>query len=271
MTRLATAAVLAPVLWVLIKRTPAWAFTLSATLLILIVASECFRLFESRGDRPFTWAGIVAVAATVLSFQFATPLLPTHLPIVVLVAATLVGAMCVRRDAEEVVRTAVATTFPVALVGLGLGYLVGLRGLPGEDGPDLLLLLFWCVIFGDTGAYYVGKNFGRRPLAPRLSPKKTWEGAGGAVAASVLAAVVAKTWFYQRLPWQHVIIVGMALAVVGILGDLAESTLKRAAGVKDSSRLLPGHGGLLDRADSLLFAAPFLYYYYSSFLRIGGS
>jgi phosphatidate cytidylyltransferase len=268
MARLATAAVLAPVLWALIKRTPEWGFSLAALLLILVVASECFRLFETRGDRPFTWLGMLTVAATVWSFRAAPPEIATHLPLVALVALTLIAAMFTRNEPEEVVRTAVSTTFPVALIGLGLGYLVGLRGMPGEDGPDLVLLLFWCVIFGDTGAYYVGKNFGRRPLAPRWSPKKTWEGAAGGLAASVLAAVIAKLWFYQRLPWEHVVIVGLALAIVGILGDLAESALKRAAGVKDSSSLLPGHGGLLDRADSLLFAAPFLYYYYSSFLRV---
>jgi phosphatidate cytidylyltransferase len=104
-----------------------------------------------------------------------------------------------------------------------------------------------------------------------LSPKKTWEGALGGVAASVGGALLAHVWFYQRLPIPHAIVLGILLGVAGILGDLAESMVKRAAGVKDSARTLPGHGGFLDRTDSLLFSAPVLYYYSMRFLDMGGS
>jgi phosphatidate cytidylyltransferase len=131
----------------------------------------------------------------------------------------------------------------------------------------LLLLVLVCVIFTDVAAYYVGSNLGRHALAPRLSPKKSWEGAVGGLLASVGGAVLAHLWFFQRLPLGHAIALGLILGVAAIMGDLAESLVKRAAGVKDSSSLIPGHGGLLDRADSLLFAGPLLYYYYLWFLK----
>ena len=104
-------------------------------------------------------------------------------------------------------------------------------------------------------------------MAPSISPKKTWEGAAGGVVACVGAAVLAHFWFYQRLPLHHALVLGAIIAVSGIVGDLAESMVKRAAGAKDSSALLPGHGGILDRLDSLTFTAPlffhFTFYLYS--------
>jgi phosphatidate cytidylyltransferase len=103
-------------------------------------------------------------------------------------------------------------------------------------------------------------------MAPVVSPKKTWEGAAGGVLGSVAGALVAHAWFFNRLPVGHAVALGVLLCGAGILGDLAESMLKRAAGVKDSSALLPGHGGVLDRVDSLLVAAPVLYYYWGVFL-----
>ena len=144
-----------------------------------------------------------------------------------------------------------------------------MRFIPGEDGEDLLMLLFVCVVLADIAAYYVGRAVGRRRLAPVLSPKKTWAGAVAGVAASMAGALVAQAWFYQRLAPGHALVLGFALGLAAIVGDLAESMVKRSANVKDSSRLLPGHGGLLDRTDSLLFAGPLLFYYYRWFL--GGS
>jgi phosphatidate cytidylyltransferase len=112
---------------------------------------------------------------------------------------------------------------------------------------------------GDIGAYYVGSRLGRRPLAPRVSPKKTVEGALGGVAATVLIAALGSGWVWTRLPLATAVWVGGLLAVVGMVGDLAESAVKRAAGVKDSGALIPGHGGILDRLDSVIFCVPVLY------------
>ncbi len=113
----------------------------------------------------------------------------------------------------------------------------------------------------------MGTAVGKRAMAPVISPNKSWEGAGAGVAASVLGALIAHFWFYQRLPLFHALLLGGALGMTAVLGDLAESMVKRSAGIKDSSHLLPGHGGVLDRMDSLLFAGPFLYYYYHWFLQ----
>jgi phosphatidate cytidylyltransferase len=104
-------------------------------------------------------------------------------------------------------------------------------------------------------------------MAPVLSPHKSWEGALAGMVASVLGALMAQAWFYQRLPLGHALILGVTIGIAAILGDLAESMLKRAVGVKDASRLVPGHGGLMDRTDSLLLAGPWLYHYYVWFLQ----
>jgi phosphatidate cytidylyltransferase len=151
-----------------------------------------------------------------------------------------------------------------AWVVLGTAYVGGLlsfasllRALP--DGRELIYYLAFTTWAGDIGAFYVGSRFGRRPLAPRISPKKTQEGAVGGMAATLLVAVAGSFWIWPRLPWAPATLVGLLLAVVGSLGDLCESAVKRGAAVKDSGTLIPGHGGLLDRLDSLMFAAPVLY------------
>jgi len=147
---------------------------------------------------------------------------------------------------------------------LGAGYAGGTLGLTSllwerPGGADLLAFLMLVTWAGDTGAFYAGRALGRHPLAPAVSPKKTLEGAAGGLLLAGVTAVVAATWLLPRLsPWTAGG-AGLLLAVAGMAGDLCESALKRGAGVKDSGRLIPGHGGLLDRLDSLLFAGPVLY------------
>jgi phosphatidate cytidylyltransferase len=116
-------------------------------------------------------------------------------------------------------------------------------------------------MFGDTGAYYTGRAIGRRPLTRMISPKKTVEGLIGGLVASVVVAALSGPWLLPDLDWLRASVLGLVLAVLGVLGDLFESLLKRSAGVKDASALFPGHGGILDRLDSLLFAAPALLFY----------
>ena len=128
----------------------------------------------------------------------------------------------------------------------------------GAGGILLLLVPIWAC---DSGAYFVGRAIGKHPLAPVVSPKKTWEGSVGGFVASVVAAVLVGRWALD-LPVMTGVGAGAIIGVLGQYGDLAESALKRSAGVKDSGRLIRGHGGLLDRLDSLMFAAPALYYYF---------
>jgi phosphatidate cytidylyltransferase len=114
---------------------------------------------------------------------------------------------------------------------------------------------------GDTAAYYVGRRLGRHKLYPEVSPGKTVEGTIGLVVGSVAGCLLFRHYFFQALPMGHAIVLGLAGSVLGQLGDLCESVLKRAAGVKDSGTLFPGHGGILDRLDCLIFITPFVYYY----------
>jgi phosphatidate cytidylyltransferase len=224
-------------------------------------------MLEGRGARPFKVLGCAAIVAVAWSFLGLAPRYELAVPLAGVAIGAVVLAMLRRAGPAEMLDAAMATLFPVLFVGLGLAHLLGLRAIPGEDGEDLVLLLFLCVIFGDTAAYYVGSRLGRRPLAPVLSPRKTWEGAAGAIGGSVVAGLVAHAWFYRRLPLPHALALGVILGVTGMAGDLAESMVKRAARVKDSSTLIPGHGGMLDRTDSLLFAGPVLFYYYRWFLH----
>jgi phosphatidate cytidylyltransferase len=154
-----------------------------------------------------------------------------------------------------------------------LSYVVRLRGLPvlpiaprgahtTVQGGALFVALVMAVIWGmDTAAYAVGKTMGRRKLCPTISPGKTVEGAIAAFVAAVLLSGAIGYWF--RLPLEHGVVLGAAIGILGQAGDLFESMLKRRAGVKDSGAVLPGHGGLLDRFDSLLFVAPLAYFYLS--------
>jgi len=118
----------------------------------------------------------------------------------------------------------------------------------------------------DTGAYYSGRALGRHKLAPRISPGKTVEGAVGGFFAAVMAGPLCRLIFFQQLPLFDSLLLGASIGILGQVGDLAESMLKRGAGVKDSSHLLPGHGGMLDRLDSILFCAPLIYYYSRLFI-----
>jgi phosphatidate cytidylyltransferase len=151
---------------------------------------------------------------------------------------------------------AAAAVFPMLYLGLPIGSMVAIRAGPGREALFLLMLT---VMASDTAQYYTGRALGRRLLAPAISPKKTVEGAiGGFVSGAVLLAV-AGAWWLPGFPIGFRALLGAAIVTLGIAGDLFESMLKRSAGVKDSSALIPGHGGVLDRIDALLFAAPVYY------------
>jgi len=137
--------------------------------------------------------------------------------------------------------------------GLTLSALVQLRTFP--SGPFWIVLALTVTWFNDTGGYFAGRAFGKHKLYPRISPSKTWEGAAGGAAASTAGALAVKLLFIPALPLWGAALIGLGGSVLGPLGDLSESMLKRAFGAKDSGSMLPGHGGLLDRIDALLFVA----------------
>ena len=268
MKRVLTALVLAPPLWALVRFGPGWAFSLLIAVAIIVGLSEAYTILAARGARPFRGLGVVCSVAVAATFEASLALdFSVALPLTLGTISIAIAAMAARDDPAAMLDAIQATLLPVLLVGLTMAHLIGLRSMGDEVGRDLVFLLFMCVMVADTAAYYVGSALGRRKMAPRLSPKKTWEGAIAAILASVGAAALARVWFYPELPLQHALVLGALLGPAGIIGDLAESVLKRAGGVKDSGHLLPGHGGVLDRMDSLLVAAPVLYYYSMTFLR----
>jgi phosphatidate cytidylyltransferase len=148
--------------------------------------------------------------------------------------------------------------FGVVYIGFCLAHVILIRWQP--QGVYWLLVLTACIAASDTGAYYTGSWFGRRKLIPAVSPGKTWAGALGGVVAGVLAAVVTAGVLFQTIDLLRVAAAGLCLVGLGMIGDLVESVIKRSVSVKDSGKWLAGHGGLLDRGDSMLIAAPALYY-----------
>jgi phosphatidate cytidylyltransferase len=213
----------------------------------LVALARASRLEVSRTGAGFATALVVGSSgiAGALEIGMMTAL--------VAVAASSIGAW---RGGPDVLASVSASLFPSLYIGLPIAALVGIRALAG---PNVLFLLMLTVIVSDTSQYYTGRLFGRRPLAPAVSPKKTVEGAVGGLVVGTAVFTVVGMWWLPAMPVAFRILLGLTLVALGITGDLFESMLKRSAGVKDSSALIPGHGGILDRIDALLFAAPVYY------------
>jgi phosphatidate cytidylyltransferase len=160
---------------------------------------------------------------------------------------------------------------PIAFTVLGVFYTAGLGGYfllirNLEGGSEMIVFLLLLVWAGDMVAYYVGRNLGKHKIMPVVSPNKTVEGAIGNVVGTLLAAFTSKLWFFEQFSLTHCLIVAFICGIIGQFGDFWESLIKRNCRVKDSGSLIPGHGGFLDRIDSLLFAGPAFYCYYQLFL-----
>lgn len=173
--------------------------------------------------------------------------------LLVVIGYAVAGSVLLR---DESLERAAATAFGLVYIAVPLSTLVLIHRLGGREA---VLLLLFTIVVSDSAQFYTGRLFGRRPLAPAISPKKTMEGAAGGLLVGVLFVVVAGRLVFPFARTPQLVLLGVALVVLGISGDLFESRLKRTAGVKDSSALIPGHGGILDRIDALLFAAPAFY------------
>jgi phosphatidate cytidylyltransferase len=185
--------------------------------------------------------------------------------VILMTAVITVGALAVGsgRPAPEVLARAAAAVFPVLYIGLPLGALAAIRASAGREA---VLLMMAAIVISDSAQYYTGRALGKKPLAPSISPKKTREGAIGGLVFGTLAFVAGACFVFPGSPLPLLALVGASVAALGIVGDLFESLLKRSAGVKDSGALIPGHGGVLDRIDSWLFAAP-IYYVFVQYMR----
>jgi phosphatidate cytidylyltransferase len=217
---------------------------------------EFTRMFRRAGIPAFSWVGLGA--GLVVTASFAMPAAQVPALSAALLAVLVAGL--VHRDGRGCAwEPAAVTLLGIGYVNWLLGHALWLRRL--EAGVEWVLLLVWVTWLGETAAYLVGSAMGRRPLAPAVSPKKTVEGAVAQLIVSVLAAVAAPGWLVGSLARGEAVGIGLALGVVGQVGDLVESWLKRSVGTKDAGRLIPGHGGMLDRVDGLLFNTPVLFYY----------
>jgi phosphatidate cytidylyltransferase len=247
MKRVATALVLIPVLAWVILAGPRWAFVAVTAIVGLLAFHEFDQIVAEHG---FTRAGIPGMLAG-LALLFAPD------PEIAFVLAGIAGlALALRiRDLSHVLPSAASFLLGIVYIFGAWRCALALRGV----NPNWLmfaLILSWA---GDTAALYIGKAFGRHKLAPNVSPAKTWEGAIGSVAGGVLAGAIYAHYLLAGAPLGMVLILAAAGNIAGQFGDLAESALKRGAGVKDSGSTLPGHGGWLDRIDSSLFAIPVVY------------
>jgi phosphatidate cytidylyltransferase len=224
---------------------------------------ELLALLAARGLAPFAVSGLLFTAAAFAQVAFLgwprVPLLPAGMLVLLVALLTRRGAF-----AESVPAAAASLLGALYLGGLG-GTIAWLRiQAPEALGPARILLLMAIVMAADTLAFFAGSAFGRHKLAPAISPGKTIEGALGGLAGGVLGALAVQATLLP-IPRSHAVALGLLVAAAAIAGDLFESLLKRWAGVKDSGALFPGHGGMLDRLDSLLFGGAVLYYYFSLF------
>lgn len=274
--RVATAVVLMPVVIVLVL----WGSTTVVAVAVAVVTAvalwEYFGLGEAIGHRGYrVWTVICAVLLIYAQWVSASfyhvaghilllnknAIGEPSFAVSVFFLFVLGLAMCTlwtKHALVEALPAAGISSSALLLVAFPLSYAVSLHGLGGM-GPKLLL--FACAITwaGDTVAYFVGQAFGKHLLAPKLSPKKTWEGSVGGMVGSLAVAFAFSYWI--KIPLGHLLAMGAIGNVAGQMGDLLESAYKRSAGVKDSGGLLPGHGGILDRIDALILCIPVIWYY----------
>jgi len=287
--RVLTAVVLIPIVLVLVLRAPVPVLAVVAAAVALLTVHELLKLAEGYGVRPLwrTTYVFVALFFLLLAIQPGEkPLTSTAIFVYAIgfaaaIAPFLFGVVGMRNvDLSTAFPAAAASVFAFTYVALPLGMLVQLR--QQWAGAFLLLYLLLLVWAGDIFAYFVGRSLGRHLMSPRISPKKTWEGALASLIASLAVGMLLYNYALplstallnahlikpedgyfalQKPPLWPTILLSAAINIAAQMGDLVESLIKRGAGVKDSGAILPGHGGMLDRVDALLFAAPVLWYY----------
>jgi phosphatidate cytidylyltransferase len=259
-TRVLSALVLIPLVVGVIWFLPPIGTLILAELAALLAFIEYADLARALGAQiPRVIAGAATLAAC-YALPSGTALELVILSAFIVVAAAAVGA---RQPGPGVLGDVGIAVLPVLYIGLPLGALAAVLIVAGREA---LLLLMAAIVVSDSAQYYTGRAFGRRPLAPAISPKKTREGAVGGLVFGTAAFVLGGRWLFPETSLVMLVLVGATIAAAGMIGDLFESLLKRSAGVKDSSHLIPGHGGVLDRIDSWLFAAP-IYYVFVRYLR----
>ncbi len=257
--RLYAALIFIPLFYVLVRYFPPIFFFGLVVGAALLAQFEFYRL-HFRDDRVPVLAALGLGTGAVLLASLQWPgTLPERPVFLLALIAALTSRLVATSELKRSLVDSSVMVFGVLYVSLTLGHLLLTRTLPG--GEYLIFFLVLVTWAGDTGAYYAGVTLGRHKLAPIVSPNKTIEGLLGGLVLAVVVAFIAQRWFLPTFTILDCVATGLLLTGVGVLGDLSESAMKRSAGVKDSGAVIPAHGGMLDRLDSLLFTAPTFYYY----------
>jgi len=255
--RVYTAAVLIPAVYIIIRHLPPWTLTLLLMVGGALALIELYRMCLRTPQNHL----LIGIGMTVSALVLARHQLPlTSMDLWTIATLAFPVAMVLSRGSfNHRLKDTGLIAFGVLYVGFTLSTVASTRLLQG--GERLVLFLAIVTWAGDTGAYYAGTLWGKHLLAPSISPKKTIEGVCGGAGLALIVAFVGHASFVPELSLQDAVILGLLLTLAGLLGDLWESAIKRRTGIKDSGNILPGHGGMLDRLDSLLFTAPAFYYY----------
>ncbi|MBP7215767.1 MAG: phosphatidate cytidylyltransferase [Candidatus Omnitrophica bacterium] len=241
-----------------------WVFAVLVIAFTLVGLYEFFTMLEKKGILLYKYFGIAVGVSIPLSILFRFELTKGWELFLIVIALLLLILMQFRRRENSGLIVGISTTmFGILYVAWFLSFLIKLRYL--ENGVALFATVLLVTKLGDMGAYFVGVRFGKTPLLARISPKKSVEGAVGGLMFSILGAIACRPFF--MLPLLHMAVIGLCLGILGQLGDLSESLMKRDCQVKDSGTLFPGLGGILDAIDSLLFTAPVFYFYMSNILK----
>jgi phosphatidate cytidylyltransferase len=256
--RVYSALVFVPCFYLLLQFLPPFVFFVLVGIGIVLAQYEYYRLhFPSRWSSGMAMGlllGILVTAAFAVPGRVSAYALGTLIIVAVLLHQIVAG-----RDIKSALQDSAVLAFGVFYIAWLLSHLISIRQFP--DGTFLIFFLFLVTWSNDIAAYYSGTFWGRHPMAPVISPKKTWEGALGGLVGSIAVAFACRAWFLPSLSAADALWLGLLLGIAAPLGDLCESVMKRSAGVKDSGMLIPGHGGILDRIDSLIFTTPAFYYY----------
>ena len=272
-TRILTAAVALPILIASIIlpsyfQPAVWIFVAIAVLALAAGLFEFYSLSKKIELKADAAVGYVGAAAILVAFIFDAPSRDPDLLLFTLaafiIAVLITQTFRFQKDFTKMLAGAGVSILGVFYLAFLGGFLIATR-VGFESHPYLsthLLGYFFLVLMGsDTGSYFAGRALGKNKLAPQISPGKTVEGLIGGIVAAAIFAAAATFLFFPELPYQFSIPLAVIMAVIGVLGDLAESAMKRGSKTKDAASILPGHGGLLDRLDSLLLNAPILYYF----------
>ena len=256
--RVYSALVFLPCFYILVRFLPPSAFFIFVGAGILVAEYEYYRLHFPRPWSPSIGVGLAL--GILVTAAFAVPgRISGQALVTLIVVPILLNQLVTGRDMKSGFQDTAVLAFGVFYIAWLLGHLISIRQF--DEGIFLIFFLFLVTWANDTAAYYCGTVWGRHQMAPVISPQKTWEGAVGGVLGSLAVAFACRAWFLPSLSAADVFWAGLLLGVAAPLGDLCESILKRSAGVKNSGSLIPGHGGVLDRVDSLIFTTPAFYYY----------